>query len=332
MLKPGFWNDQEQSQQVMQSVSALKEKLNSFKDLCRMYENLLVLLALSEEEDDQGIAQELADELKNLHRLLEQMELRLLLSGSYDHSNAILSLHAGAGGTEAQDWVQMLLRMYTRWGEEKGYSCELADLLPGDEAGIKSATMMVSGPNAYGYLQSEKGVHRLVRISPFDAGGRRHTSFASVDVLPQVEEDNPEVEINPEDLKIDTFRASGAGGQHVNKTDSAVRITHLPTGIVVVCQSERSQISNRNTALKLLKAKILDLEMKKKEAELAALREEKSEIAWGSQIRSYVFHPYSLVKDHRTAVEIGNVNAVMDGGIDQFIAAYLREKARRIKK
>lgn len=332
MLKPGFWNDQEQSQQVMQSVSALKEKLNSFKDLCRMHEDLSVLLALGEEEDDQETARELAGELKKLRRLLEQMELRLLLSGPYDHSNAVLSLHAGAGGTEAQDWVQMLLRMYTRWGEEKGYSCELVDLLPGDEAGSKSATMMVSGPNAYGYLQSEKGVHRLVRISPFDASGRRHTSFASVDVLPQAEEDNQEVEINSEDLKIDTFRASGAGGQHVNKTDSAVRITHLPTGIVVVCQSERSQISNRNTALKLLKAKLLDLEIKKKEAELAALRGEKTEIAWGSQIRSYVFHPYSLVKDHRTAVEIGNVNAVMDGEIDQFIAAYLREKARGIKQ
>lgn len=332
MLNPGFWNDQEQSQRVMQSVSALKEKLNSFKDLCRIYEDLSVLQALGEEEDNQEIAREISGELKNLRWLLEQMELHLLLSGPHDHNNAVLSLHAGAGGTEAQDWVQMLLRMYTRWGEEKGYSCELVDLLPGDEAGIKSATMMVSGPNAYGYLQSEKGVHRLVRISPFDAGGRRHTSFASVDVLPQVEEDSSEVEISTEDLKVDTFRSSGAGGQHVNKTDSAVRITHLPTGIVVVCQSERSQISNRNTALKLLKAKLLDLEMKRKEAELAVLRGEKTEIAWGSQIRSYVFHPYSLVKDHRTGVEIGNVNAVMDGEIDQFIAAYLREKAREIKK
>ncbi|HHW43166.1 MAG TPA: peptide chain release factor 2 [Desulfotomaculum sp.] len=327
MLAPGFWDDQEKAQQVLKDLAALKDRVSSFQELARTHRDLGELLSLGEDEEDEEVAREVAAELRVLQKKVEDMELEVLLSGPYDRGNAILSLHAGAGGTEAQDWVQMLLRMYTRWAEEKGYRVDLVDVLPGDEAGIKSATLMVAGPNAYGYLQAEKGVHRLVRISPFDANGRRHTSFASVDVLPEVEE-NVHVEINPEDLKIDTFRSGGAGGQHVNKTDSAVRITHLPTGIVVQCQSERSQISNRNTAMKLLKAKLLDLEMKKKESELAALRGEQSEIAWGSQIRSYVFHPYSLIKDHRTGVEVGNVQAVMDGEIDEFIAAYLREKAR----
>ncbi|MEW6276046.1 MAG: peptide chain release factor 2 [Bacillota bacterium] len=327
MLRSDFWNDQEKAQQVTQKLSALKESVEAFQKLFRSCEDLSVLLALGEEEDDQEVAREVAKELKSLRNRVEQTELRVFLSGPYDQESAILSLHAGAGGTEAQDWVQMLLRMYNRWAEDKGYRVEILDLLPGDEAGIKSATVMVAGKWAYGYLRAEKGVHRLVRISPFDAGGRRHTSFASVDVLPQVENDL-EVEINPEDLRIDTFRSSGAGGQHVNKTESAVRITHLPTGIVVQCQSERSQISNRNTAIKILKAKLLDLELKKKEAELAALRGEQTEIAWGSQIRSYVFHPYSLVKDHRTGVETGNVGAVMDGEIDLFISAYLKAKVK----
>ncbi|OAT80200.1 peptide chain release factor 2 [Desulfotomaculum copahuensis] len=327
MLAPGFWDDQEKAQQVTQSLTGLKDRVAAYRTLAVGHEELSVLLVLGEEEADEAVVREVAGELKELERRVAGMELEVLLSGPYDRGNAIISLHAGAGGTEAQDWVQMLLRMYTRWAEEKGYRVNLVDVLPGDEAGIKSATLMVAGPNAYGYLRAEKGVHRLVRISPFDAAGRRHTSFASVDVLPEVQED-VEVAIEPEDLKIDTFRSGGAGGQHVNKTDSAVRITHLPTGIVVQCQSERSQISNRNTAMKLLKAKLLDLEMKKKEAELSALRGEQSEIAWGSQIRSYVFHPYSLVKDHRTGVEVGNVNAVMDGAIDEFIAAYLRERAR----
>lgn len=332
MLAPGFWDDLEKSRKIGQSLSELKDNIKFFKDLCLAYEDMSILLSLGEEESDENTAHELTKEIKNLRRQMEQMELRLLLSGPYDHGNAIMSLHAGAGGVEAQDWVQMLLRMYTRWMEEKGYSYELVDMLPGDEAGTKSATLMVAGENAYGYLQSEKGVHRLVRISPFDAGGRRHTSFASVDVLPQVEDDSPGLGINSNDLKIDTFRSSGAGGQHVNKTDSAVRITHLPTGIVAVCQGERSQISNRNTAMKLLKAKLLDLEMKKKEAEMAAMRGERTEIAWGSQIRSYVFQPYSMVKDHRTGVEIGNVSAVMDGEIDEFIAVFLKEKAKEARK
>ncbi|MCS5695366.1 peptide chain release factor 2 [Desulfofundulus thermocisternus] len=327
MLDPGFWNDPEQAQQVTQKLAALKDRVTRFQELARVHEDLVVLLALGEEEEDEQVAREAAGELKKLARRVEKMELEVLLNGPYDRGNAIVSLHAGAGGTEAQDWVEMLLRMYTRWAEEKGYRVAIMDMLPGDEAGIKSVTFSVTGPNAYGYLRAEKGVHRLVRISPFDAAGRRHTSFASVDVLPEVEED-VNLEIKPEDLKIDTFRSSGAGGQHVNKTESAVRITHLPTGIVVQCQSERSQIANRNAAMKLLRAKLLDLEMKKKEAELAALRGEQTEIAWGNQIRSYVFHPYSLVKDHRTGVEVGNVQAVMDGEIDGFISAYLRQKAK----
>lgn len=327
MLAPGFWDEQERAQRVTQNLSLLKERVASFTVLNNSYEDLKVLLELGEEEEDPSLAREIQKDLKYFQRRLEDMELQVLLNGPYDRENAILSLHAGAGGTEAQDWVEMLLRMYTRWAEEHGYKTTIADLLPGDEAGVKSATIIVSGPNAFGYLRSEKGVHRLVRISPFDAAGRRHTSFASVDVLPEVEEDL-DVNVNSEDLKIDTYRSGGAGGQHVNKTDSAVRITHLPTGIVVQCQSERSQISNRNTAMKLLKAKLLDLEIKKKEAELAAMRGDQMDIAWGSQIRSYVFHPYSLVKDHRTGEEIGNVNAVMDGNIDPFISAYLRETAR----
>lgn len=327
MLAPGFWDDQERAQQVTQSLSSLKERVASFGSLYRSYEDLTVLLELGEEEDDEALALEVQKDLKDFLRRLEDMELQVLLNGPYDRGNAILSLHAGAGGTEAQDWVEMLLRMYTRWSEEHDYKTTIVDLLPGDEAGVKSATIIVSGPNAFGYLRSEKGVHRLVRISPFDAAGRRHTSFASVDVLPEVQE-NLDINVNPEELKVDTYRSGGAGGQHVNKTDSAVRITHLPTGIVVQCQSERSQISNRNTAIKLLKAKLLDQEIKKKEAELAAMRGDQMEIAWGSQIRSYVFHPYSLVKDHRTGVEVGNVNSVMDGNIDSFISAYLRDTAR----
>ena len=309
-------------------MAGLRDQVASFKRLSRDLEDLEVLLELGEEEDDEPVAAELQKGLRILRKQVEEAELQLMLSGPHDRNNAILALHAGAGGTEAQDWVAMLVRMFSRWSEQHGYRLELMDMLPGDEAGIKSATLLVSGPYAFGYLKSEKGVHRLVRISPFDAAGRRHTSFASVDVLPEVEDDN-EVAINTDDLKIDTYRSGGAGGQHVNKTDSAVRITHLPTGVVVQCQSERSQISNRQAAMKLLKSKLLDLEQRKKEQELAVMRGDQQEIAWGSQIRSYVFHPYSLVKDHRTAVEIGNVNAVMDGDLDPFITAYLQHMTRR---
>lgn len=331
MMSAGFWDSQEEAQKVTQSLSSLKERTASFLSLRSLYDDTGVLLELGREEDDQQVALEVQEEIKKLTRRVEDMELEVLLGGPYDRGSAIISLHAGAGGTEAQDWVEMLMRMYMRWAEDHNFKVSVVDLLPGDEAGVKSVTMEIAGQNVYGYLRSEKGVHRLVRISPFDAAGRRHTSFASADVLPVVREDL-DIEINPEDLKVDTYRSGGAGGQHVNKTDSAVRITHLPSGIVVQCQSERSQISNRNTAMKLLKSKLLDLEMKKKEAELAAMRGDQMEIAWGSQIRSYVFHPYSLVKDHRTGVEIGNVNAVMDGDIDSFIASFLKESAQKAQR
>ncbi len=327
MLAPGFWDDQDTAQKIVQRVAALRDRVNVFEELAGDYEDLCVLVELGEDEEDEAIFAELKSGLVSVSRRVAELELAVLLNGPYDRGNAIISLHAGAGGTEAQDWVEMLLRMYTRWAERHRFKVEILDMLPGDEAGTKSATIEVVGPNAYGYLRSEKGVHRLVRVSPFDAAGRRHTSFASVDVLPEVEDD-VDVQISQEDLRIDTYRSGGAGGQHVNKTDSAVRITHLPSGIVVSCQNERSQLSNRLTAMKMLKAKLTDMEMRKKEAELAALRSDHQEISWGSQIRSYVFQPYSLVKDHRTGEEMGNVGAVMDGEIDSFVAAYLREKAR----
>ena len=327
MLQDGFWDESERAQKIVQRVASLRDRVLVFQDLVKDFEDLGVLVELGEEEEDEALAAEARAGSISVSRRVDELELAVLLSGPYDRGSAIVALHAGAGGTEAQDWVEMLLRMYTRWAERHRFKVDVLDLLPGDEAGTKSATIEVSGPNAYGYLRSEKGVHRLVRISPFDAAGRRHTSFASVDVLPEVEDD-VDVQISQEDLKIDTFRSGGAGGQHVNKTDSAVRITHLPTGLVVSCQNERSQLSNRMAAMKMLKAKLTDLELRKKEAEVAALRGDQQDIAWGSQIRSYVFHPYSLVKDHRTGEEVGNVNAVMDGEIDAFIATYLKEKAR----
>lgn len=328
MSASGFWDNQEESQKATQALSMLRERVASFSSLGSFFDDVNVLLELGREEEDQEVALEVQEEIKKLQRRIEDIELEVILNGPYDQGNAIMALHAGAGGTEAQDWVEMLMRMYMRWAEKNDYKVTVVDLLPGDEAGVKSVTIEVVGSNAYGYMRPEKGVHRLVRISPFDAAGRRHTSFASVDVLPEAKEDLA-LQINPEDLKVDTYRSGGAGGQHVNKTDSAVRITHLPTGIVVQCQSERSQISNRNTAMKLLKAKLLDLEIKKKEAELSAMRGDQMDIAWGSQIRSYVFHPYSLVKDHRTGVEVGNVNAVMNGDIDVFISSFLRENAKK---
>ena len=327
MLAPGFWDEQENAQKITQRVAHLQDKTTSFLELAGSLDDLLVLTEIGEDEENEELLAELTGDSVSLNRKVTEMELAVLLNGPYDRGAAIISLHAGAGGTEAQDWVDMLLRMYVKWAENHKFKVDILDMLPGDEAGTKSVTLEITGTNAFGYLSSEKGVHRLVRISPFDAAGRRHTSFASLDVLPEVDDDIA-VQINQEDLKIDTFRSSGAGGQHINKTDSAVRITHLPTGIVVTCQNERSQISNRLKAMKMLRAKLTDLEMRKKEAELAAIRGAQQEIAWGSQIRSYVFHPYSLVKDHRTGTENGNVNAVMDGEIDQFITAYLQEKAR----
>ncbi|WP_425492682.1 peptide chain release factor 2 [Lysinibacillus agricola] len=325
MLEPGFWDDQQGAQVIINESNGLKAIANEYKDLLETYENLDMTLELLREEPDEELQEELGNELAEFQQKMGDFELQLLLSGPYDQNNAILELHPGAGGTESQDWGSMLLRMYTRWAEKRGFKVETVDYLPGDEAGIKSVTLSIKGHNAYGYLQAEKGVHRLVRISPFDSSGRRHTSFVSCDVMPEFD-DNIEVDIRTEDLKIDTYRATGAGGQHINTTDSAVRITHIPTGTVVQCQAERSQIKNREKAMTMLKGKLYQLEIEKQQAQLDEIRGEQKEIGWGSQIRSYVFHPYSMVKDHRTNEETGNVGAVMDGDVDPFINAYLRSK------
>jgi len=325
MLHPDFWNDQEKAQAVISEANGLKDQVNEFVVLNDSYENLELTYELVKEENDEELRAELEEEIVQLTSRLSQFELQLLLSEEYDKNSAILELHPGAGGTESQDWGSMLLRMYTRWAEKKGFKVETLDYLPGDEAGIKSVTLAIKGHNAYGYLKAEKGVHRLVRISPFDSSGRRHTSFVSCEVMPEFNEEI-QVEIRTEDIKIDTYRATGAGGQHINTTDSAVRITHLPTGVVVTCQAERSQIKNREAAMKMLKAKLYQREIERQEQELLEIRGEQKEIGWGSQIRSYVFHPYSMVKDHRTNTESGNVQAVMDGDLDQFINAYLRSR------
>lgn len=323
MTMPDFWDDQKKAQGIIEEANALKDQVNEFHALNETYEDLEVAYEMIKEEPDEEMQQELEEKLAELTNRLNQFELHLLLNGPYDKNNAILELHPGAGGTESQDWCSMLLRMYTRWAEQKGFKVEVLDYLPGEEAGVKSVTLSIQGRNAYGYLKAEKGIHRLVRISPFDSNGRRHTSFVSCEVMPEVSDDI-EIEVRPEDIRVDTYRASGAGGQHVNKTSSAVRITHIPTGIVVASQAQRSQIQNRETAMKMLKAKLYQKEVEEQEKKLAEIRGEQKEIGWGSQIRSYVFHPYSMVKDHRTNVETGNVNAVMDGEIDQFIDAYLR--------
>jgi peptide chain release factor 2 len=325
MLQPDFWNDQQAAQTVISEANGLKDQVNEFHELNDSFENLELTYELVKEENDEELRAELETELLQLTGRLNQFELQLLLSEEYDKNNAILELHPGAGGTESQDWGSMLLRMYTRWAEKKGFKVETLDYLPGDEAGIKSVTLAIKGHNAYGYLKAEKGVHRLVRISPFDSSGRRHTSFVSCEVMPELNDDI-QIEVRTEDLKIDTYRATGAGGQHINTTDSAIRITHLPTGVVVTCQAERSQIKNREAALKMLKAKLYQLEIERQEQELLEIRGEQKEIGWGSQIRSYVFHPYSMVKDHRTNTESGNVQGVMDGDLDQFINAYLRSR------
>lgn len=325
MTDPDFWNDQQKAQTVINEANALKDQVNQLSELNESFENLDLTYELVKEESDAELQAELEEEITQLSQKMNDFELQLLLSEEYDKNNAILELHPGAGGTESQDWGSMLLRMYTRWGEKKGFKVETLDYLPGDEAGIKSVTLLFKGHNAYGYLKAEKGVHRLVRISPFDSSGRRHTSFVSCEVMPEFN-DEIEIEIRTEDLKIDTYRASGAGGQHINTTDSAVRITHLPTNVVVTCQSERSQIKNRAQAMNMLKAKLYQREIEQQQAELDEIRGEQKEIGWGSQIRSYVFHPYSMVKDHRTSTETGNVQAVMDGDIDQFIDSYLRSR------
>ena len=325
MTHPDFWNDQQKAQKVINESNALKDQVNQLNELNEAYENLDLTYELVKEENDEELKAELEEEITKLSQKMNDFELQLLLSEEYDSKNAILELHPGAGGTESQDWGSMLLRMYTRWGEKHGFKVETLDYLPGDEAGIKSVTLLFKGHNAYGYLKAEKGVHRLVRISPFDSSGRRHTSFVSCEVMPEFDDDI-NIEIRTEDLKIDTYRASGAGGQHINTTDSAVRITHLPTNTVVTCQNERSQIKNRAQAMNMLKAKLYQLEIEQQQSELDEIRGEQKEIGWGSQIRSYVFHPYSMVKDHRTSAETGNLGAVMDGDIDMFIDAYLRSK------
>lgn len=325
MADPGFWDDHEKAQQLIGEANAVKSVVEEYNKLDGSFEDLETMLELAHEEQDEGLTAEVVQGLQELVERLQNFELKLLLNQPYDQNNAFLELHPGAGGTESQDWAEMLLRMYRRWAENKGYKVEVLDYLAGDEAGVKSVTLLIKGPLAYGYLKAEKGVHRLVRISPFDSSGRRHTSFVSCDIMPEINDD-VEIEVRNEDLKVDTFRASGAGGQHINKTDSAIRITHIPTGIVVACQAERSQIQNRERAMKMLKSKLFERKLAEQQKQLDEIRGEQSDIAWGSQIRSYVFHPYHMVKDHRTSVESGNTQAVMDGDLDLFIDAYLRKE------
>ncbi len=322
MEVPGFWDDVENANKVNRQIRPLEITINKSKELNSKLEDFETLLMLAEEEDDDSLDEEIETTGRELNKEISDYRLSALLNGEYDKNNAILTLHSGAGGTESQDWTSMLYRMYTRWAERRKFGVKVLDLQEGDEAGIKSVTMLIEGLNAYGYLRSEKGIHRLVRISPFDANARRHTSFASCDVTPELEDDDS-IEINWDEVRIDTYRSSGAGGQHVNKTDSAVRMTHIPTGIVVQCQNERSQIQNREQATMMLKSKLAELKEREKLAQLNDLKGELKKIEWGSQIRSYVFHPYTMVKDHRTNEETGNINAVMDGDIDMFINAYL---------
>ena len=322
MEAPGFWDDPDAAQKVNKQLRDVNDRIQQYEQLHDGVSDTLDLCEMVMAEYDDDMAKEIEKETESLDGRVEQLRLATMLKGEYDHNDAILSLHAGAGGTEAQDWTQMLYRMYTRYCEKKGYEVKLLDLLEGDEAGIKSVSFEVSGQDVYGYLKAEKGVHRLVRISPFDASGRRHTSFASLDVMPMIENDD-EIEINMDELRVDTYRSSGAGGQHVNKTESAIRITHIPTGIVVQCQNERSQIQNRETAMRMLKSKLLELKEREREEKQAEIAGDMKKIEWGSQIRSYVFHPYSMVKDHRTGVETGNIQSVMDGDLDMFITEYL---------
>lgn len=324
---PDFYADMEAAGKILQKIKGLKSRIEKYDELYSSWEDIYTLVMLAIEEDDESVFEEVKSGTKDLKENLETMKIETLLSGKYDKNNAILTLHAGAGGTEAQDWCEMLYRMYTRWADRKGFKTETLDYLAGDEAGIKSVTFQINGLNAYGYAKCEKGVHRLVRISPFDASGRRHTSFASLEVTPEID-DEIEIDISPEDLKIDTYRASGAGGQHINKTESAIRITHIPTGIVVTCQNERSQHKNRATALKMLKSKLVEIAEREQKEKIEDLKGVQLDIGWGSQIRSYVFHPYSMVKDHRTGYETGNTGAVMDGDLDGFINAYLTALSR----
>ena len=323
-LQPDFYNDIKNSQKVLQKIKEQTTKIERYNALKTDWEDISTLVELAIAEDDESVLEEIQSGFNKLSESIENMKLETLLSGPYDKSNAIITLHAGAGGTEAQDWCQMLYRMYQMWAEARGYKVSTLDILDGDEAGLKGASILIEGLNAYGFAKCEKGIHRLVRISPFDSAGRRHTSFASVEVMPDIE-DEIEININPDDLRIDTYRASGAGGQHVNKTSSAIRITHIPTGVVVACQNERSQFQNKDTAMKMLKAKLIELAEAEQKEKIEDIKGVQKEIAWGSQIRSYVFHPYNMVKDHRTNYEVGNIGAVMDGALDGFINDYLRK-------
>lgn len=327
--QPDFWNDVENTKKVLKEQKTVNEKVSSYENLVRMYEDAQTMLELAaeeefdSEEEQESFLQDIRTSLKEIAQRIEEEKLSALLSGEFDQNNAILSFHAGAGGTEAQDWVQMLYRMYARWSERHHFKVKVLDYLAGEEAGIKSASILITGTNAYGFLKSEHGVHRLVRISPFDASGRRQTSFASLEVMPEIDDDY-DIEINPADLKIDTYRSGGAGGQHVNKTESAIRITHIPTGVIVACQNERSQHQNREVAMKMLKSKLVKIKEREHLKRIEDIKGEQQQIGWGSQIRSYVFMPYTLVKDHRTNCESGNINAVMDGDLDPFINAYLK--------
>ena len=321
--QPGFWDDTANSQKILQRTGSLKNKVNEYEALVSAYEDALALIELADEEEDESLLEEATGEVDKVETSLEEQKLQTLLTGEYDKNNAILTFHAGAGGTEAQDWAMMLYRMYMRWAERHNFKVKEVDYLDGEEAGLKSAVLFIEGENAYGYLKSESGVHRLVRVSPFDSSGRRHTSFASLEVMPEID-DAIEVEIRPEDIKMDVYRASGAGGQKVNKTSSAVRLTHIPTGIVVACQVERSQYQNRDVAMTMLKSKLIEIKEREHLDKIEDIKGVQKEIAWGAQIRSYVFMPYTMVKDHRTKFETGNVNAVMDGDLDGFIHAYLK--------
>ena len=323
-LEETFWSNSKNTTQVLARIKTLKRKYTEYNKISEELNNLIELCELIELEPDEEIEKDIIKNTKKLEKEVEKLEIETLFSGKYDSNNAIVTIHPGAGGTESQDWAEMLYRMYSRWANKNKFEIKELDYLEGEEAGIKSVTFEIIGENAYGYMKCEKGVHRLVRISPFDSGGRRHTSFASIEVLPEITDDI-EVDINPDDLRVDTYRASGAGGQHINKTSSAVRITHIPTNIVVACQSERSQIQNRETAMKMLKSKLLDLKEKEQKEKIEDLKGEQKDIAWGSQIRSYVFCPYTMVKDHRTNYEVGNVEAVMNGEIDDFMEEYLKK-------
>ena len=331
MEAPGFWDNVEESQKVMKEVKSLKKVVEEYEELKTKFEDAETLIDMAEEEEDQELAAEAQDTVDSFQEEYEKLRISTLLTGEYDRNNAILTLHAGAGGTESCDWVSMLYRMYTRWAEKKGYETEVLDYLDGEEAGIKSVTVKIKGENAFGYLRSERGVHRLVRISPFNAAGKRQTSFASCDVMPEIEEDL-EVEIADEDIRVDTYRASGAGGQHINKTDSAIRITHIPTGIVVQCQNERSQHKNKDQAMKMLKTKLFLLKEQQHLEKLSDIRGDVSDNGWGSQIRSYVLQPYTMVKDHRTNEESGNPSAVLDGDLDPFMNAYLAWKTSKTSR